>query len=95
MWGQRVGAGGAAHRAGQTVIVLSPGPRPRHQGCVPVSATLSRRIVARPADYYVRRSEHAAPARRRPRTALTPGRQAPTRERQGVDVMGGRGVAYR
>lgn len=44
---------GTAGRTGQAVIVLSPGPRLRHQGCVRVSPTLSRSIVARPAGYYV------------------------------------------
>ena len=40
-------------RAKQVVIALSPGPRLHHQGCVPVSPTLSRRIWARPNGYYV------------------------------------------
>jgi hypothetical protein len=44
---------GAPGRTGQTVIMLSPGPRLRHQGCVPVSPAVSRRIVARPGGYYV------------------------------------------
>lgn len=44
---------GAAGRARQPVIVLSPGPRLHHQGCAPVSPALSKRIVARPAGYYV------------------------------------------
>jgi CHRD domain len=44
---------GAAGRAGQSVIVLSPGPRLHHQGCVTVSPALTSRIVARPGGYYV------------------------------------------
>jgi hypothetical protein len=44
---------GAQGRIGPTVIMLSPGPRLRHQGCVPVSPAVSRRIVARPGGYYV------------------------------------------
>lgn len=44
---------GPMGRAGTTVIMLSPGPRLRHQGCVPVNPTLSKKIVAQPADYYV------------------------------------------
>ena len=44
---------GAAGRAGQSVIVLSLGRRLHHQGCVPVSPTLTSRIVARPGGYYV------------------------------------------
>ena len=44
---------GTVRRAGQTVIVLSPGPRLRHQGCVMVNPALSRKIVARPGGYYV------------------------------------------
>lgn len=44
---------GAAGRAGQSVIVLSPGRRLHHQGCVPVSPALTSRIVARPGGYYV------------------------------------------
>jgi hypothetical protein len=44
---------GASGRTGQVVIALSPGPRLHHQGCVPVSPGLSRRIWARPGGYYV------------------------------------------
>jgi hypothetical protein len=44
---------GTTGRTGQTVITLSPGPRLRHQGCVPVNPAVSRRIVARPDGYYV------------------------------------------
>ena len=44
---------GASGRPGQVIIALSPGPRLRHQGCVPVSPALSRRIWARPNAYYV------------------------------------------
>jgi hypothetical protein len=44
---------GTSGRTGQEVIALSPGPRLRHQGCVPVSPALSRRIWARPSGYYV------------------------------------------
>ena len=44
---------GVARHVGQTVIVLSAGPRLHHQGCVPVSPALTKRIVARPAGYSV------------------------------------------
>lgn len=44
---------GTTGRTGGVVIALSPGPRLHHQGCVPVSPATSRRIVARPSDYYV------------------------------------------
>jgi CHRD domain len=44
---------GSNGRPGQVVIALSPGPRLHHQGCVPVSPALSRRIGARPGGYYV------------------------------------------
>lgn len=40
-------------RTGQVVIALSPGPRLHHQGCVPVSPVVSKRIWARPHGYYV------------------------------------------
>jgi hypothetical protein len=44
---------GTNGQAGQSVIALSAGPRLHHQGCVSVSAALSRRIRARPTGYYV------------------------------------------
>jgi hypothetical protein len=40
-------------QGGQSVIALSSGPRLHHQGCVPVSPAVSRRIWARPGGYYV------------------------------------------
>ena len=49
---------------GSVVVALSPGPRLHHQGCVAVSPTVSRKILARPAGYYVsvnsRQYEHGA-----------------------------------
>lgn len=44
---------GAAGRDGQAVIVLSPGPRLHHQGCVQVSPALSKQIVSQPGGYYL------------------------------------------
>ncbi|MGZ4332012.1 MAG: CHRD domain-containing protein [Solirubrobacteraceae bacterium] len=40
-------------RTGQVVIALSPGPRLHHQGCVPLSPAVSRRIWAQPHGYFV------------------------------------------
>jgi CHRD domain len=44
---------GTSGRTGHVVIALAPGPRLHHQGCVPISPTLSRSIQARPTGYYV------------------------------------------
>ncbi len=44
---------GTSGQAGHVVIVLSPGPRLHHQGCVAVTPTVSRKIWARPGAYYV------------------------------------------
>ncbi len=44
---------GVAGHAGQTAVVLSPGPRLHHQGCIGVRPALGRRIMARPGSYSV------------------------------------------
>ena len=44
---------GSKGQAGTVVVPLSTGPRLRHQGCVPISAALSRTIWSDPSRYYV------------------------------------------
>lgn len=80
-------------RAGKTVIVLSPGPRLRHQRCVTVNPAFSRKIVARPGGYYVSIESKAVPAWGGPRTALTLARRERTRGGKESTPGGRRGVA--
>ncbi|HET9074531.1 MAG TPA: CHRD domain-containing protein [Solirubrobacteraceae bacterium] len=53
---------GAPGRAGVTRLVLTPGPRLHHQGCVLASATVAQAMTAHPADLFVTISSVNSPS---------------------------------